>query len=211
MIRRDAGRVVERVRAQRWPTGWCRRRWRPRPAGNDPPAAFGVLGYKPVFERWSTTGVKALAPSLDTIGLLCRDLDDIPVLSAVLTGSPMQAGATPKLRPFLPPSWREARHDVLALLEPFGPAEAAPPEWDGLNAAHRVIMSVEVARALAPEYREHRDRVPRRRRVHRIRRGADQCDPGRPARSSRPPPLHEHRAGPRGLPLPADRPRLASN
>lgn len=47
------------------------------------PAAYcGVVGYKPTFGTLSLVGVKALAPSLDTLGVLARRVDD----AAFLTG-----------------------------------------------------------------------------------------------------------------------------
>ena len=128
------------------------------------PAAFcGVFGYKPAFERWDTAGVKPLAPSLDTLGLLCRDLDDIPLISGVLGGAVQCTADVPaqplEIRVLLPPHAGQADAESLALLESLGPAQAAPAEWSRLDAAHRIIMSVEVARAFATEWRRDRDRL----------------------------------------------------
>jgi amidase len=64
------------------------------------PAAFcGIVGYKPAFGLFPTGGVKYLAPSLDTIGVMARDLDDIALISAVLAGgSPRAFAAAPPPR-----------------------------------------------------------------------------------------------------------------
>ena len=49
------------------------------------PAAYcGVIGYKPARGTIPTEGLKFVAPSIDTIGLLCRSLDDIPLMMAAL-------------------------------------------------------------------------------------------------------------------------------
>src|SRR5207245_1498329 len=48
------------------------------------PAAFcGVLGYKPAFDRFPGAGMKPLAPSLDTIGVIAATVDDLARVSAV--------------------------------------------------------------------------------------------------------------------------------
>ncbi|MGO9829661.1 MAG: amidase [Myxococcaceae bacterium] len=49
------------------------------------PASFcGVFGFKPTFGRLSLEGVHPLAPSLDTLGVFSRELEDIPLLLAAL-------------------------------------------------------------------------------------------------------------------------------
>src|SRR5947199_2471695 len=59
------------------------------------PASYcGVMGFKPSFGLLPLEGVHPLAPSLDTLGLFVRALDDIPLLVSVLSSSPV-----PQIRP----------------------------------------------------------------------------------------------------------------
>jgi amidase len=52
------------------------------------PASFcGVIGWKTVFGAVSLEGVHPLAPSLDTLGFFVRELDDVPLVLAALTGA----------------------------------------------------------------------------------------------------------------------------
>src|SRR5882672_5504477 len=49
------------------------------------PSAFcGVIGYKPSFGELSRSGIKLQCHNLDTLGLLCRSLDDVALMRAVL-------------------------------------------------------------------------------------------------------------------------------
>ncbi|MDF1609604.1 amidase [Hoeflea sp. YIM 152468] len=51
------------------------------------PAAFcGVAGFKPSFRLLPTSGMKHFAPSLDTAGLFAAGIEDVAVLTALLTG-----------------------------------------------------------------------------------------------------------------------------
>src|SRR5437016_1302672 len=53
------------------------------------PAAFcGVIGYKPSFGEFSRSRVKMQCPNLDTLGVLCRRLDDLALMRAALIGMP---------------------------------------------------------------------------------------------------------------------------
>ena len=124
------------------------------------PAAFcGVYGYKPAFEAWDSGGTKLLAPSLDTLGLFCRDLEDIPLISQALSGTAPAAGQQPDISVLLPPHADQADAESRRLLERLGVPEPAPAEWAGLDAAHRAIMSAEVARSFAVEWRQDRERL----------------------------------------------------
>jgi Asp-tRNA(Asn)/Glu-tRNA(Gln) amidotransferase A subunit family amidase len=56
------------------------------------PAAYcGIVGFKPTFGRLNLAGVKPFAPSLDTLGCMARDVADIELLRAVLTGEAYQS------------------------------------------------------------------------------------------------------------------------
>src|SRR6202012_1085221 len=53
------------------------------------PAAFcGVIGYKPSFGEFSRVGVKMPGQNLDALGLICRSLDDLSLMRAVLLVQP---------------------------------------------------------------------------------------------------------------------------
>src|SRR5438067_11532521 len=53
------------------------------------PAGYcGCVGYKPSFGVIPRAGVKALADSLDTIGVMARTVDDAAVFTGVIAGRP---------------------------------------------------------------------------------------------------------------------------
>lgn len=58
------------------------------------PAAFcGVVGFKPSYGAIDMAGVRPLAPSLDTIGIFSRDIDDTRIVFESL--APARAGCIP--------------------------------------------------------------------------------------------------------------------
>jgi aspartyl-tRNA(Asn)/glutamyl-tRNA(Gln) amidotransferase subunit A len=59
-----------------------------------PAQACGVTAWKPTWGLVPTAGAMALAPSLDTIGLLSRSARDVSSAAAVLTGLPQQVAAS---------------------------------------------------------------------------------------------------------------------
>ena len=138
------------------------------------PAAFcGVIGYKPAFGRYPTTGLKHLAPSLDTIGLHARDLDILARVSAVL------AGDTPVHEPIIAARPRivlarthhdgEAEEQAIRRVEQA--AEAArnagayvrelvlPALFAEIDPLSHLIMSYEAAQSLAHEWAHARDKL----------------------------------------------------
>ncbi|WP_247515215.1 amidase family protein [Bradyrhizobium sp. 157] len=56
-----------------------------------PAALTGVVGFKPTPGRWSGDGVAPISHTLDTTGLLARNIDDCILLDSVVTGSPSSA------------------------------------------------------------------------------------------------------------------------
>ena len=130
-----------------------------------PSAYCGIVGYKPAFGSIPVDGLKALAPSLDTIGILARAMEDVPLLASVLSARP--AGPVrdgpPRLALFRTPWWQDVEDPAKAVLEEFmqaaGEAGArtreidAPPGFAQLDPAHRVVMSAEVAVSMDPEWR----------------------------------------------------------
>ncbi|MDE0456741.1 MAG: amidase [Chromatiales bacterium] len=130
------------------------------------PSAFcGIVGYKPAFGSIPTEGLKPLAPSLDTIGVLARRLEDIPLLTGVLTARPVRPvrDGPPRLALCRTPYWDRAgapaRSVLLETMEAAREAGAKtreielPAKFARLDDAHRVVMSAEVARSMDVEWR----------------------------------------------------------
>ncbi len=127
------------------------------------PASFcGVYGFKPTFGRLSMEGIHPLAPSLDTLGVFTRALEDVPLLLHAL-GLALQK--TPLSRP---PRFGLWRSEVWGLATPAAQrcVEAAAAALDAAGAvvrdvelavdtgslaeAQRTIMGYEAALALSP-------------------------------------------------------------
>ena len=86
------------------------------------PAAFcGVIGYKPSFGEFSRVGIKMQCHNLDTLGIICRSLDDVALMRAALLVQPRRpvdrAPGAPRIGFCRTPSWDRANADTQALLE----------------------------------------------------------------------------------------------
>jgi Asp-tRNA(Asn)/Glu-tRNA(Gln) amidotransferase A subunit family amidase len=138
------------------------------------PAAFcGVVGYKPSFGDFSRAGVKMQSPTLDTIGLHARSLEDIALLRGVLMALPPEpvdrGSAAPRIGFCRTPAWDEAEPSTQALLEGTAARLAAagaavrevalPPPFDAIIETHSRIFYFEAARNYAYEYEAHRDQL----------------------------------------------------
>lgn len=136
------------------------------------PAAFcGVVGFKPSFGLIARAGMKPLADSLDTVGVMARSVADCAVFAAAVArrdlGTP---GARPEraLRIGLcrSPSWKLAAPETAALLERVaGALERAgatirdcelPTGFAALTEAHPIVMNRESAHALGWELAHRR-------------------------------------------------------
>jgi len=131
------------------------------------PAAYcGCIGYKPSFGLINRAGVKALADSLDTIGVFARTVEDAAFLTGVLTERPaLRHLAVPERAPrfglYRTPVWDQADPATAAALdmardalERAGAAVAElaiEPEHDGLSDVQDLIMRFEMVRSLAYE------------------------------------------------------------
>ncbi|HEX3860596.1 MAG TPA: amidase [Stellaceae bacterium] len=138
------------------------------------PAAFcGVIGYKPSFGEFSRSGIKMQCPSLDTLGIICRGLDDIPPLRAALTDGQVRAigrgvGA-PRIGLCRTPLWARADGATQALIERTAARLAASgatvtdmsfaSDFTNISEQHRRIFCYEAARNYAYEYEQHHDKV----------------------------------------------------
>ncbi|MGQ0751448.1 MAG: amidase, partial [Betaproteobacteria bacterium] len=137
------------------------------------PAAYcGIVGYKPSFGTINRAGLKALAESLDTIGVMARTVEDCALLVRAVSGRtlPDFVGALPQ-----PPRiglhrssrWKDAAPAAQRALEETAAALARrgarvrdldfPSEFDRLYDDQNEIMYFEASRALLPEYLAYRD------------------------------------------------------
>lgn len=135
------------------------------------PAAYcGVVGYKPSHGTLPLAGVKPLAPSLDTVGVLARSVDDAAFFIGTLaridllpppSSSSLRIGLCRTLHwDRASPDARRVFEQAARLLERAGATVGdidLPPAWGGLTAAQIAIMGHEAAAAFAPERRLHAD------------------------------------------------------
>ena len=126
------------------------------------PAAFcGVAGFKPRHGWRSTAGIKRLSERLDTLGTFGRTVADAALLAGL--EPPEAAGA----RLAFGSAGGDDGGLVAEAAARLGAEEIAlPPEFDGLAAAQETLMAYDVARALEPEWREHRDQLSARLREY---------------------------------------------
>ncbi len=136
------------------------------------PAAFcGVIGYKPSFGEFSRVGIKMQCHNLDTLGLICRSLDDVALMRAALLVQPRHAvdrnAAAPRIGFCRTPAWDHADADTQSLLERTASrlsaagttvAEIDPVPADFLD-HHRRVFEFEAARNYAYEYEVHPDKL----------------------------------------------------
>ena len=138
------------------------------------PSAFcGIVGYKPSFGEFSRAGIKLQCHNLDTLGVLCRSVEDLALMRAALIGMPHRkidrgAGA-PRIGVCRTPAWDAADSATQALIEQSAARLAAAgasvsevsfaPEFANILEHHRRIFNYEAARNYAYEYEEHHDEV----------------------------------------------------
>lgn len=150
------------------------------------PASFcGVFGYRPTYGDLRTAGVMEASGSLDTLGILARSIEDVALYRDVLLG------IVPAALPAAAPAprvgyYRPYFEDRLDPGTPALLAEAAqriaragasveevrlPPDFEGLEEAHRWISGFEMARNLAWELEHHRDAISATFREGRLKDG----------------------------------------
>jgi Asp-tRNA(Asn)/Glu-tRNA(Gln) amidotransferase A subunit family amidase len=139
------------------------------------PAAFcGIVGYKPSFNTINRAGLKFVAESLDTIGILARTAEDAALGLQVLSGRTAPdfgrlSATRPRIGLCRTPRWDEAdgaTHEAVeraaSLLANAGARVkdlALPAGTERLFDEHGKIMGFESARALAWEYLNHRGEI----------------------------------------------------
>jgi len=149
------------------------------------PAVFcGAAGYKPSFGLLPATGIKALAWSYDTVGVMGRTVADCALLVGALLGADWLAGldgaGTPRIGLCRTLKWSEAQPEA-------GPALDAtrrrcetsgakvievemPAGFAELYEAQPVVLAYEMAHVFADEMARSRDKLSARFR-EQIERG----------------------------------------
>ncbi len=130
------------------------------------PSSFcGIVGYKPTFNDFNLTGVKCFSPTLDTLGVHCRAVEDLPLVRAALTNDLTKVIAReipPRIGIFKQAEWEQATpamqtaiDKTAASLQAQG-AEVYVIEradiFSAAIAAQTDIMSFDAARSFGPEY-----------------------------------------------------------
>ena len=138
------------------------------------PSAFcGVVGYKPSFGEFSRSGIKLQCHNLDTLGIICRQVEDLPALrAAIVAGSAHRIDrdtAAPRIGLCRTPVWHEAEPATQTLIERVAEQLGAAggkvsevsfaPEFADILEHHRRIANFEAARNYAYEYEQHHDQV----------------------------------------------------
>ena len=137
------------------------------------PAAFcGVVGFKPTHGLIDSSGMKALAPSSDTVGLHARSVADITLAFDVLAegAAPARVGSPIRIAWFPGPHAAAASSAAVAALEQvrrvlekhgmqFATPDLALADVAALGECNSLIMAVEGAHSLEPEYRLHREQL----------------------------------------------------
>ena len=132
------------------------------------PAAFcGIVGYKPTFNRLSLTGVKTLSASLDTLGGMARNVDDMELLRATLTGEayrPLERPSRFRVGVYRGVEWdsgeryaQQAVLDVAKTLQAIADVDDIEPAKDPASEVHQTIMAFEMAQSLTSVHMRYRD------------------------------------------------------
>ncbi|MBN8871614.1 MAG: amidase, partial [Rhodospirillales bacterium] len=139
------------------------------------PAAYcGVVGYKPSFGLIDRAGMKIMAASLDTVGVLARSVADCALLAGAVSGRDLgnpdqRPDRAPRIGVCRSPTWDAADAPTQALLQRVADRLASagaavserplPAAYGRLIEAHPVVMNAESARALGWELATARDAI----------------------------------------------------
>ncbi|HEV2302906.1 MAG TPA: amidase [Stellaceae bacterium] len=131
------------------------------------PAAYcGAVGYKPSFGLLPRAGIKPLAESLDTLGIMAGNVLDAAFLAGVLSErralrEVAAPAAAPRFGIYRTPYWDAAEAATAAALDAARASLekngaravelAIAPEHEGLNEAQNTVMLYEMTRSLAHE------------------------------------------------------------
>lgn len=134
------------------------------------PAAYcGAFALKPTYDCVPLRGVKALAPSFDTLGCIARSVTDLALLYTALTGErATHTASRRKLRIGYceTPFWNKAQSETRVVLARTARAlsrsgvdierVALPDEAVALNDGFYIVVAAEAVYALGAEYRAHK-------------------------------------------------------
>ena len=139
------------------------------------PAAFcGIVGYKPSFGTIPRSGMKLMAESLDTVGVMARSVADCALFAGAVAardlGDPdVRPDRAPRVGFCRSPVWDHADADTQALMqrvaEALGRAGARieprelPDGFAALEAAHPIVMNAESARSMGWELAHAREAI----------------------------------------------------
>ncbi len=138
------------------------------------PAAYcGVIGYKASWGAFDLQGICGLAPSLDTLGFICREIDDIALMRSILCSDRPDIvirgeSDGPRIGFMRTPHWGLADEPTRTLLSRtaedlsrFTQVEEVelPAQFDDLAECQNGIMAFETARSRAYEYGFHADKL----------------------------------------------------
>ena len=139
------------------------------------PAAFcGVVGYKPTYGLISRIGMKIMADSLDTIGVIARTVADCALFAGAVSGRDLgdpdaKPASAPRVGICRSPTWEAAATETQMLLDRVTQAltragasvtqHELPPAFNALIDAHPIVMNSESARALGWELAYHPDQI----------------------------------------------------
>ena len=130
----------------------------------NPAAACGVVGLKPTFGVVSVVGVRPLAPSLDTVGVLGRTVHDVSVGATLLDSRLTEGLLSPSLtaaRLRFPDTDPTIEAAIDSALIDAG-MEVTEVTLTGWEAAHRAALDLLFGEALvvnADIWRHHQDRL----------------------------------------------------
>jgi len=139
------------------------------------PAAFcGIVGFKPGFGRISTTGIKTLAGSLDTVGAFARTVPDVALLASVLAGradwlTDQGGTAPPVMKMARSPDWDAVTPPGIAAIEQTAKTLEAggatlitgdvPDGFAPLSTIQNTVLAFEAARDFSSEWLDHRSLI----------------------------------------------------
>lgn len=129
-----------------------------------PAASCGVVGLKPTFGVVSVVGVRPLAPSLDTVGVLARSVADAAVAATLLdqrlTEGDVSASDTvgrvrlPDTQPTI-----DAAIDSALIAAGFEVIEVELPGWDAAHHAATTVLYGEALTTNSEIWPRHRHRL----------------------------------------------------
>jgi Asp-tRNA(Asn)/Glu-tRNA(Gln) amidotransferase A subunit family amidase len=153
------------------------------------PAAYcGTIGYKPTYEDINRNGVMPNSPSMDTVGIIARSIDDLALFRSVVLEEGMRAVSPPdiagrKFALYRSTYWDKAdkaTHDCIEgaakALEAKGATVTEihlPGEEEDFLALHTVIAGWEFARTVAWERLNRLDQLSEDLRGGRMNNGVN--------------------------------------